>query len=137
MRKWVSRLPLCPYVLNLDLQMFYHRYWTLKCFLNIAKYIYIYIYGGSISPLIHIWLNNIDILCLHIFVFIFFNCRIDFMVTGWNWLINFLWLIGSQVLSSWSWAIIRSVYFTKELWPLLVHKYFVNIERLAFYTDVL
>ena len=31
-------------------------------------YIYIYIYIGSISSLIHIWLNIIYIFCLHIFV---------------------------------------------------------------------
>ena len=54
--------------------------------LIIYIYIYIYIYGGSnISSLTHIWLKNIDILCLHIFVFILSSLGIDFMCRRWYW----------------------------------------------------
>ena len=42
----------------------------------------------------HIWLN-IDILCLNIFILIPSNHHMD-VVSVWYWLINFLWLIGSQ-----------------------------------------
>ena len=48
-------------------------------------YIYIYIYIGSISSLIQISLNIIDILCLHIFFWIRSNSRITFIVFGGNW----------------------------------------------------
>ena len=51
-------------------------------------YIYIYIYVGSISSLMHIWLNIIDIFCQNIFFLILSICRIDFMIFGGNWLIN-------------------------------------------------
>ena len=36
--------------------------------------------------LMHISLNNIDIFYLHIFVYVLSSCRIDFMVSGENWL---------------------------------------------------
>ena len=45
-------------------------------------YIYIYIYIGSISSLMQILLNIIDILCLHIFFWIRSNSRITFIVFG-------------------------------------------------------
>ena len=37
---------------------------------------------GSFSSLIQIWLNIIDIFCLHIFLLILSYCRIDFIVFG-------------------------------------------------------
>ena len=43
---------------------------------------------GSISLLKHIRLNNIDVLCLHIFVSVLSSCRISVMKYGPNWLIN-------------------------------------------------
>ena len=58
------------------------------------------VYLGSISSLIYISLNNIDILCLEIFVYIPSSCRIDFMVSSGNWLIKLLKLISSQVFSA-------------------------------------
>ena len=55
---------------------------------NIYIYIYIYIYNvcvcvylSSISSLMHISLNNVDIFCLYIFVYVLLGCRIDFMVS--------------------------------------------------------
>ena len=45
----------------------------------------IYIYIGSISSLMQILLNIIDILCLHIFFWIRSNSRITFIVFGGNW----------------------------------------------------
>ena len=48
-------------------------------------YIYIYIGFGSISSLIQISLNIIDILCLHIFFWIRSYCCITFIVFGGNW----------------------------------------------------
>ena len=45
-------------------------------------YIYIYVYLGSISSLMQISLNIIDILCLHIFFWIRSNSRITFIVFG-------------------------------------------------------
>ena len=44
--------------------------------------IYIYVYLGSISLLMQISLNIIDILCLHIFFWIRSNSRITFIVFG-------------------------------------------------------
>ena len=44
--------------------------------------LYIYIYLGSISSLMQISLNIIDILCLHIFFWIHSNSRITFIVFG-------------------------------------------------------
>ena len=51
-------------------------------------YIYIYVYLGSISSLMHISLNIIDIFCLHIFLLILSYCRIDFIIFDGNWLMN-------------------------------------------------
>ena len=45
-------------------------------------YIYVYVYFVSISSLIQISLNIIDILCLHIFFWIRSNSRITFIVFG-------------------------------------------------------
>ena len=50
-------------------------------------YIYIYVYLGSISSLMQISLNIIDILCLHIFFWIRSNSRITFIVFWGNWFI--------------------------------------------------
>ena len=47
-------------------------------------YVYIYVYLGSISSLMQISLNIIDILCLHIFFWIRSNSRITFIVFGGN-----------------------------------------------------
>ena len=41
-------------------------------------------WGGSISSLIQISLNIIDIFCLHIFLLIFSSCPIYFIVFGEN-----------------------------------------------------
>ena len=43
-----------------------------------------YVYLGSISSLMQISLNIIDILCLHIFFWIRSNSRITFIVFGGN-----------------------------------------------------
>ena len=65
--------------------------------LNSTQKVYIYIYMcvcvcvcvcvylGSISSLMQISLNIIDILCLHIFFWIRSNSRITFIVFGGNW----------------------------------------------------
>ena len=45
---------------------------------------YIYIYFDSISSLMQISLNIIDILCLHIFFWVRSNSRITFIVFGGN-----------------------------------------------------
>ena len=66
-----------------------------------------YIYIGSISSLILIRLNVLDIFCLYIFLLILSNCRIDLMIFGGNWLINFPLFVISQVLSAQLWTIIR------------------------------
>ena len=50
----------------------------------IYLYIYIYIYIGSISSLMLISLNIIDILCLHIFFWIRSNSRITFIISKIN-----------------------------------------------------
>ena len=47
-------------------------------------YKYIYVYLGSISSLMQISLNIIDILCLHIFFWIRSNSCITFIVFGGN-----------------------------------------------------
>ena len=39
--------------------------------------------------IMHISLNNMDIFCLHMFVFVLSSCRIDFIVSGGNWLMKF------------------------------------------------
>ena len=46
------------------------------------------VYFGSISSLIYISLNIIDIFCLHILLLILSDCRIDLMIFGGNWMIN-------------------------------------------------
>ena len=38
--------------------------------------------------LIHISLNIIALFCLHIFLLILSNCRIDLMIFGGNWWVN-------------------------------------------------
>ena len=43
--------------------------------LYIYIYIYIYIYLGSISLLMYISLNNIDMFCLHIFAYVLFQLQ--------------------------------------------------------------
>ena len=53
-------------------------------FLSSYIYIYIYVYLGSISSLMQISLNIIDILCLHIFFWIRSNSRITFIVFRGN-----------------------------------------------------
>ena len=64
-------------------------------------YIYIYIYICSISSLIHIWQNIINIFVnifyLFYFLLIISSCRIDFMISDGNWFINLPWLIISQL----------------------------------------
>ena len=46
------------------------------------------VYFGSISSLIHISLNIIDIFCLYIFLLFLSNCRIDLKIFGGNSLRN-------------------------------------------------
>ena len=60
-------------------------YYTAPAAWTKIIYIYIYIYIGSISSLMQISLNIIDILCLHIFFWIRSNSRITFIVFGGNW----------------------------------------------------
>ena len=52
-----------------------------KRFTPLFLCVYIYM-GGSISSLIYTWLNNRDILCLHIFVFILSSHCIDFIISS-------------------------------------------------------
>ena len=49
-------------------------------YIYVYIYLYIYVYLGSISSLMQISLNIIDILCLHIFFWIRSNSRITFIV---------------------------------------------------------
>ena len=56
--------------------------------LYIYIYIYIYIYRGSISSLMHISLNNIDMFWQPVLVYVLSSCPIDFMASGGNWLMN-------------------------------------------------
>ena len=51
-------------------------------YIYIYIYIHMYVYLGSISSLMQISLNIIDILCLHIFFWIRSNSRITFIVFG-------------------------------------------------------
>ena len=46
------------------------------------------VYLGCISSLIHISLNNIDMFCRHILVYVLSSCRINFIVSGGNWLMK-------------------------------------------------
>ena len=56
------------------------------------------VYLGSISSLMHISLNNIDIFCLHNFVYVLSSYRIEFMVSNGKWFMKLLLLIGILVL---------------------------------------
>ena len=58
--------------------------WVMILCVCVCIYVYIYIYFGSISSLIQISLNIIDIFCLHIFLLIHSYCRIAFIVFGRN-----------------------------------------------------
>ena len=55
---------------------------------NLDKNLYVCLYLGSISSFAHISLNNIDLFCLHIFIYLVSSCRIDFIVFGVNWLMK-------------------------------------------------
>ena len=44
----------------------------------------VYVYFGSISSLIQISFNILDIFCLHIFLLILSYCRSDFIIIGGN-----------------------------------------------------
>ena len=46
------------------------------------------VYLGSISSLRYIWLNSIDIFCLHISVLILSSHCMSVIISGWNCLIN-------------------------------------------------
>ena len=70
---------------------------------------------GQISSLMHISLNNKDIFCLLIFVYVLLSCCIDFMISGWNWYRKLPQLIGTLVFSVRSWATIRGVYIAKGM----------------------
>ena len=63
----------------------------------------------------HISLNYIEIFGLHIFVYVFWSCRIDFIVSGGNRLMKLPLIIGTQVLFARSWAIYRGVYMSKAM----------------------
>ena len=52
---WINILP------NLSISAHTHTH------THTHTHIYIYVYFGGISSLIHVWLNIIDIFCLHIF----------------------------------------------------------------------
>ena len=47
------------------------------------------VYFSNISSLRHIYLNSIDVFCLHIFILICSSCRMDIVLFGRNWPINF------------------------------------------------
>ena len=104
-----------------------------KIFSLFIEYIYVYIYIcvcvcdcvflSSISLMRHIWLNIIDILCLHIFILILSNCHMYVVISGWNWLLNSPYLTGSQVLLNSSWAIIRRVYIAKVQYSVRINFY--------------
>ena len=98
---------------------------------SIENFVYIYIYK-VLYIYICIWLNNTDILCLHIFVFILLSRRIVFMVSVGYWLINLPKLIGSFVLSARSWAIISGMCIAKAMWPLRVGWNFASVKHLLF-----
>ena len=55
-------------------------------YIQVDRYVcmYVYVYLGSISSLMQISLNIIDILCLHIFFWIRSNSRITFIVFWGN-----------------------------------------------------
>ena len=59
-------------------------YPALSLSLSIYIYIYIYLYLGSISSLMQISSNKIDILCQHIFFWIRSNSRITFYRIRWE-----------------------------------------------------
>ena len=88
------------------------HWWTLYL---LGQWAYIYIYIGSISSLMQISLNIIDILCLHIFFWIRSNSRITFIVFGGNWFMYCPLLYVSLVLSARLWAIIRAGSITKVM----------------------
>ena len=126
-------------------------YWDISLFTHTHTHVYIYmcvcvcvcacvcvcVWLGSISSLRHIWLNNIDDFCLHIFVLIRSNWFMDVIISSRNWLKKFPWLICSQVLLDSSSAIIRGVYIAKVIQPLLVHYNFVRIKGYFIYTGVI
>ena len=66
------------------LYTYIHECVYIKYKKGIYIYIYIYVYLGSISSLMQISLNIIDILCLHILFWIRSNSRITFIVFGGN-----------------------------------------------------
>ena len=70
------------HVIDIYIVIFVHVSWIYVC---IPSYICIYVYLGRISSLMQISLNIIDILCLHIFFWIYSNSRITFIVFGGNW----------------------------------------------------
>ena len=90
--EWAS---LCDLVTTFPLNIYIYIYIYICCIIYIyicsiyiyavCIYIYIYVYLGSISSLMQISLNIIDILCLHIFFWIRSNSRITFIVFGGNW----------------------------------------------------
>ena len=92
-----------------------HVYYPRNRHCQIYIYIYIYVYLGSISSLMKISLNIIDILCLHILFWIRSNSRITFIVFGGNWFRYCPQLYVSLVLSARLWAIIRGESVTKVM----------------------
>ena len=86
----------------------------------------------SLSLYINNLFNNLDLLCIHIFVYLLSSCCIDFMVSSGNWFMKLPKLIVAVVLSARSWAFIRSVYIAKAMWPLHVRYYFDWVVFIAF-----
>ena len=75
----------------------------------------------------HILLNNKGIFCLHIFVYVLFSCRIDFIVSGGK-LVDGTPITNSYPITfSRSWAIIMGLYIAKAIWPLNMHYHFVSL----------
>ena len=64
---------------------------------------------------IYIYIYITDNLCLHIFVSIFSNHCIVVLISGWNWLTNFVSFTGSRVLSCPSQAIFRGWVYCKSI----------------------
>ena len=70
----------------MDTALMIYIYVCVCVCLCVCVCVFVCVYLGSIFSLIHIWLNKVDILCLHIFVFILSSGRVDVMISDGNWL---------------------------------------------------
>ena len=100
LQKWCnfcfSILPLCKSVFTVFfLQSVICLFTRSRLYSKVLLYLWAagslnlkYVYFGSVSSLIQISLNIIDILCLHIFFWVRSNSRITFIVFGGNWFMH-------------------------------------------------